>query len=262
MTAASSCGRSASTSDPALTGTRPATRRLEVDADRLQRWVNGFAERHGAVSASLDPERLSLTAADGSTAVCRVPFPPLGGPHPAAGTAGELAGRVAAHAARPHRVLAVLVRRGGYACAVLEGDRVHASKVGSRYVQSRTAAGGWSQQRFARRRQNQAAELVGAVVEVALRVLVPHAGAGLLVTGGDRALADEVLADRRLSALLRLPRGPHLEVPDPKAGLVADLPRRLRLVRIALTEPVQPSALTEPVQPTETGESDRSGAPG
>jgi hypothetical protein len=239
MTAASSCGRSASTSDRALTGTRAAARRLEVDADRLPRWVAGFADRHGPVTAALDPEQLSLTAADGSTAVCRIPFPPLRpvGESGSRSAPQALAGRIAAHAARPRQVLAVLVRRGGYACAALNGEQVQASKVGTRYVQSRTAAGGWSQQRFARRRQNQASELVGAVVEVALRVLLPQlAGAQLLVTGGDRTLVDGVLADRRLAALQRVRRGPHLEVPDPRAAVVADLPRRLRLVRIELTE--------------------------
>ena len=43
-------------------------------------------------------------------------------------------------------------RRGGYAVGLASGGGFTASKVGSRHVQSRTAAGGWSQQRFARRR--------------------------------------------------------------------------------------------------------------
>ena len=47
-----------------------------------------------------------------------------------------------------------------------------AAKVGSRHVQSRTAAGGWSQQRFARRRGKQADELVDAVVRHARRILL------------------------------------------------------------------------------------------
>jgi Actinobacteria/chloroflexi VLRF1 release factor len=217
-----------------------ATRQLEVDAARLVRWVTGFEQRHGASQVVTAPEQLSLTAADGSTAVCRVPFPPMtpssvtdGAQSPAVDAAGAVAG----HAAIPRQVLAVLVRRGGYACVVLAGDRVEVSKVGSRYVQSRTAAGGWSQQRFARRRENQAAGLVGAAVEVAVRLLVPAAGtAQLLVTGGDRSLVEDALADRRLAALRTVPRGIHLDVPDPKAALVADLARRLRIVRIAITE--------------------------
>ncbi len=65
----------------------------------------------------------------------------------------------------------ILVRRGGYAVGLAHGDRLTAHKVGTRYVQSRTAAGGWSQQRFARRRANQADGLVGAVAEHAVRLL-------------------------------------------------------------------------------------------
>ena len=70
--------------------------------------------------------------------------------------------RVVGVARFDHDPLAVvLVRRGGYAVGVASGDRLTAHKVGTRYVQSRTAAGGWSQQRFARRRANQADGLVG-----------------------------------------------------------------------------------------------------
>ncbi len=80
--------------------------------------------------------------------------------------------RVVGVARFDHDPLAVvLVRRGGYAVGVGSGDRLTSHKVGSRYVQSRTAAGGWSQQRFARRRANQADGLVGAAVEHAVRLL-------------------------------------------------------------------------------------------
>ena len=73
--------------------------------------------------------------------------------------------RVVGVARFDHDPLAVvLVRRGGYAVGVASGDRLTAHKVGTRYVQSRTAAGGWSQQRFARRRANQADGLVGEVM--------------------------------------------------------------------------------------------------
>ena len=120
------------------------TRVIEVDPERLDRWLAGFADRHGATptpprshAAAASPAR---HAADGSTVVA-TPFAhdPLG---------------------------VVLVRRGGYAVALASGATFTASKVGSRHVQSRTAAGGWSQQRFARRRGKQADELVDAVVGI------------------------------------------------------------------------------------------------
>jgi hypothetical protein len=60
---------------------------------------------------------------------------------------------------RPHR-RRPRASRGVCRRPAAEGGLL-AHKVGTRYVQSRTAAGGWSQQRFARRRDNQADELVG-----------------------------------------------------------------------------------------------------
>jgi len=172
---------------------------------------------------------LRLAAPDGSTATLAPPFP-------MPGDVTDVAGLLAS-ASGDRRCAALLVRRGGYACAVLDGGSVTASKVGSRYVQSRTAAGGWSQQRFARRREGQARELVQAAVETAARVLLPALGpTSWLVTGGDRPLVEAALAAPRLAALGRLPRGPHLAVGDPRSDVVRALPGLLRAVRIVLIE--------------------------
>ena len=96
--------------------------------------------------------------------------------------------RVVGVARFDHDPLAVvLVRRGGYAVGVASGDRLTAHKVGTRYVQSRTAAGGWSQQRFARRRANQADELVGAARSTRCGCS-PASGPAGVVLGGDKAL--------------------------------------------------------------------------
>ena len=133
-------------------------------------------------------------------------------------------------------VAVLLVRRGGYACAVVRDGRVVASKVGTRYVQGRTAAGGWSQQRFARRRAKQTDELAGAAADVAVRVLA-GSDAACVATGGDRPLVDRVLADPRLRALAGLPRGPHLQVGDPRADVVRALPDLLSRVSVTLVEP-------------------------
>ena len=205
-------------------------RTVHVDAARLQRWVAGFTERHGPVDVAAADDAVRLVAADGSQAALHVLFPPL----PADGESDPVV-RLARHAAAERRTLVLLVRRGGYACAVVEGRRVTASKVGSRYVQSRTAAGGWSQQRFARRREGQTRTLVQACAEVATRLLVPQE-ADTLVTGGDRPLVEQVLADPRLMGLSRLPRGPHLDVGDPRADVVRALPERLHAVPIAIRE--------------------------
>ena len=81
-------------------------------------------------------------------------------------------------------------------------------------MQGRTKAGGQSQQRFARRRDNQARQAYEAAADHAARILRP----GLLVTGGDRTAVDEVLADPRLSAMTVVE--PWLAVPDPRRAVL------------------------------------------
>ena len=77
------------------------------------------------------------------------------------------------HALRPRTVGVLLARLGGHAAGVFQDGRLVASKVGSRQVQGRTAAGGWSQHRFARRREGQAAKAAVAAADDAVRVLAP-----------------------------------------------------------------------------------------
>ena len=140
----------------------------------------------------------------------------------------------------------VLVRRGGYAVGLASGGTLTASKVGTRHVQSRTAAGGWSQQRFARRRGNQADALVEAVADHALRVLLggdasPRQGStGIpegLVVGGDRALVAAVMDEAPMKALAGLPRRELYDLPDPRRAVLDEALRRGRAVRITLTDP-------------------------
>ncbi len=129
----------------------------------------------------------------------------------------------------------LLVRRGGYAVGVAVGGRLTEHKVGTRYVQSRTAAGGWSQQRFARRRSNQADELVGAVTEHAVRLL-RGSGAHGLVLGGDHTLAEAVLEDDRLARLRDLPRLELYDLPDPRFAVLERALERARAVRVTIEE--------------------------
>ena len=103
-------------------------------------------------------------------------------------------------------------------------SRLVEHKVGQRHVQGRTKAGGQSQQRFARRRDNQAREAYEAAADHAVRVLRPFRP-GPVVTGGDRPAVDEVLADPRLRGLTVVE--PWLAVPDPRrAGPRPGDPRR------------------------------------
>src|SRR5205823_13803922 len=94
-----------------------------------------------------------------------------------------------------HVVAALLVRLGGYAVGVFEGERLVASKVGTRFVKGRHKKGGSSANRFRRRREQQARELVEAAAETALGVLEPYRDRiESVALGGDRRAVDEVLA--------------------------------------------------------------------
>jgi len=226
-----------------------AARRIEVDPERIVRWVNGFAERHGDLTWSSAESSVTVSAADGATAALD-PFA-----SGVAGGADDLDG-LAAWAVPPQAIALILVRRGGYAVGLGSGAELIAHKVGTRYVQSRTAAGGWSQHRFARRRDNQADALVVSVIEHAQRVvLAPPTGArvvrgntslvrdsrasaaGALVVGGDKTLVREVLADPRLARLVTLPRRELFDLPDPRLVVLKQALRRGRAVRITLSEP-------------------------
>src|SRR3954470_23479189 len=94
---------------------------------------------------------------------------------------------------RDRVVAAVLVRLGGFGVGVFEGERLVASKVGSRFVKGRHKKGGSSANRFRRRREEQERELIDAAAETGARVLEPHrARIEHVALGGDRAAAARV----------------------------------------------------------------------
>ncbi|MBN6055494.1 hypothetical protein JYK22_26405 [Nonomuraea sp. RK-328] len=204
---------------------------MSVPPERVHPWIDGFADRHGPFEASGDERAVRLVAADGALAELHVPFPPMlpGPPHVT---------RLVAHARADRRIGVVLVRLGGYAAGVFHGTDLVASKVGSRLVQGRTAAGGWSQQRFARRRRNQADQALETAADTALRVLTPHLPElEAVVLGGDRRAVDALRADRRLAPLLALEAEPFLTVPDPKLAVLRATPAEFRAVRIHVVDP-------------------------
>jgi hypothetical protein len=225
---------------------RPAAgggRWVDVAPERLAGWVDGFAERHGGIETSWSPDVVTVVAADGAVAELQVPFPPLSAApstdpaDPPDGGPSDLITRFVAHAGRDRLVGVVLVRRGGYAAGVFQGGGLVASKVGSRHVQGRSAAGGWSQQRFARRRAGQASVAMSAAADVAAAVLLPYARQlDGLVLGGDRASVAAVLEDPRLAPLRSLPLGPHLDVPDPRLAVLRGAGRQFRAVRIRVVD--------------------------
>ena len=187
--------------------TSPAT--VLVPPGRVVRWVENFSSRHGETALVVREGALAGEAADGSTFVARLPFAtPYAGPPDASGLA---------EAARPPEAWGVLlVRKGGFAVARLRGGDLLEHKIGQRHVQWRTKAGGQSQQRFARRRDNQARQAYEAAADHAARIL---GGRALpVVTGGDHGAVDEVLVDARLRQVTVV--GPWLAVPDPRRGVL------------------------------------------
>ena len=208
----------------------PAARIVSVEAARLEGWLQRFAASHGPVSWQAVDGSVVVTGADGTLAACAVPFPPL------VADDGEYGGLVP-HVLKRRRVGVLLVRKGGYAAAVYDGPDLVASKVGSRHVQGRSAAGGWSQQRFARRREAQAREAYAAAANWAVTVLLPEAGKlDAVVLGGDRDALKAVLADPRLARLTPLVVEARLEVPEPNRKLLLALPKQLGAVRITITD--------------------------
>jgi hypothetical protein len=181
-----------------------------------------------------DDDAVRISCADTTTVVLRAPFPWTPAP--------PLLGTFTAAARQPHRAAVLLVRRGRWAVGVFDGPELVVSKVDARQVQGRTAAGGWSQQRFARRRGNQTDAVVAHAVETAVRVLLPHAAAvEALFSGGDRGLADDVLTDPRLAPLAALRREPALDVGEPTKAVLLETPQQFRAVRVHITEPQEKS---------------------
>jgi hypothetical protein len=241
---------------------------VEVPPERFVSWIARFTERHGGIAGTAESRpagmvaggvagtvaggvagragTVTFTAADGAVAECHPPFPspaPLLSPALLSSAGGEraVAGALAAHAAADRTVGVLLVRLGGYAVGVFSGapPRLVSSKTGSRPVHGRSAAGGWSQQRFARRRENQAATALQAAADAAAEVFGRYGPGGLdaVVLGGDKRSAAGLRGDARLAQYLARASGRFLTVPDPRLAVLRETPRAFLAFRIRLTEP-------------------------
>lgn len=222
------------------------TRWVDVAPERFPGWIDSFARRHGAagrdepLAVSLTGGNVTFVALDGAVAECHPPFPPF---RSADGAAGEVAAEIAAHAQRPRTVGVLLVRLGGYAAGVFTGypPVLADAKTGSRLVHGRSAAGGWSQHRFARRREKQAAEALQAAAGAAADVFGRWGRAerprlDAVVLGGDKRAMAELRQDPGLAPYLAIATDRFLTVPDPRRAVLEDTPRLFLAVRIRLTD--------------------------
>ncbi|MFJ5957178.1 acVLRF1 family peptidyl-tRNA hydrolase [Paenarthrobacter sp. NPDC092416] len=220
---------------------RTPSRAALVPAARLSGWVDRFTASHGALVEEDDDDgamllraadgAMLLRAADGATALLRAPWPVDGRP----GRGATDIERLASLATQERGLGLLLVRRGGFAIAVASGTKVLESKSGNRYVQSRTSAGGQSQQRFARRRSSQADSLVDSAAEHAARIFSGHR-VEYIVPGGDKALVEQVLGRPSMRGMAGRTQLAFLDVQDPKTAVLAKAAGDACSIRILVTD--------------------------
>lgn len=210
------------------------TRTVVVPSARIARWLETYGARHGQGPVSVDGSGVVVAGTDGATARLSLLWPgvELG--------ADPLADLMAAAAVR-RRLGLVAVRADGHAVGIWEGEQVVAAKHRGHYVQSRTAAGGWSQQRFARRRENQAKHAYESAALDVATIIEPEVGTldGVLAAGNPAAIT-AVLADsrcRRTAALAAQHPLARLELRATSREALADLVQRFLSVVIAIDEP-------------------------
>ncbi|WP_410669365.1 acVLRF1 family peptidyl-tRNA hydrolase [Amycolatopsis sp. cmx-4-68] len=204
-------------------------RAVEVPPERLAGFFTRFAGRHGGIVATAaGPLEVRVTAADGTTATATVPFGPLEDPSLDA---------LVAHALVPRRIALLLVRLGSHSVGVARDGRIEVSRTGRHLVHGRSAAGGWSQQRFARRRAGQARHALQDAAKDAFEVLVPRLSeVDAVVLGGDRRALDELREDRRLTPLFARGEPRVLEVGEPSRAVLEEAAARALSVQVTLRD--------------------------
>ncbi len=195
---------------------------------RLAGWIERYDARHPDTVWTIEPSAVRAVSPDGARASWPVPFPPL---------ARTDRSGLLAHLGEPRRIGVVLVRRGGFAVAHVVGAEIVEAKVGQRHVQGKTKAGGWSQQRVARRRDNQAREAYAAAAGHVARILGPVAEKlDEIVIGGDRAGVQAVLDDARAAPLAGIPQHWIGAVADPRRAVLEAAVQQARSVQVTVTD--------------------------
>lgn len=214
---------------------------VEVPPERLAGWVTRFGGRNaGLADLTAGPDEVVVTAGDGTTARLAVPFPPLASEpvrqtEAVEQTVPEPVEALLEHLRGLGALGVVLVRGGAFSIGVVRDGTVLSSSTDRTYLQGRTAAGGWSQQRFARRRGNQRVAGQESAAAVTARVLLPvRSSLRGLVTGGDRASVAAVLADPRLNDLAGLPRREFPDLPEPRRAVLDTVATRALTVEITV----------------------------
>ncbi len=212
------------------------TKTIYLPPGRLRDWADNFAADHGNPLCDANSPRLGsgvvLSCPDGFAVRLALPWEQL---TPEL-TTDAWPEQLAAAAAGIGTCGLILLRRGGYSVGTSVQGQLTWSKSGTRYIQPRTAAGGWSQQRYARRRANQADALVLTATEYVAGHF-PAAKPTCLATGGDRDMLRQLLADARLAGLAALP-ATHIELnADPRQRLLTEAARESAGIKAVITWP-------------------------
>ncbi|GAA4035143.1 acVLRF1 family peptidyl-tRNA hydrolase [Allokutzneria multivorans] len=210
-------------------------RAVEIPPERLAGWFARFGDRHGGVTRSeLSTTRVVVTAVDGARAEVEVGYGGLALPEPVR-REGLAVDELLEHASRPRRIALVLVRLGGHSVGIAENGHVLSSSTDRRQVHGRNKAGGWSQQRFARRREGQARLSLSDAADTVARVLLPElASVEAVVLGGDRQALEALRADRRLGELFARAEPRVLPVAEPRRRVLDEAAESARAVEIVL----------------------------
>ncbi|MBB2499274.1 acVLRF1 family peptidyl-tRNA hydrolase [Amycolatopsis echigonensis] len=210
-------------------------RAVEVPPERLEGWFARFAERNDGVRATvLAATQVRIEAGNGTTATATVPFGPLRQQGEYPGLAVE---SLLSHVRTPRLIALLLVRKGGHSLGLAYDGRVVLSRTDRHRVQGRTAAGGWSQHRFARRREGQTRAALQSAAQDACEVLLPRLSeVDAVVLGGDRRALDELRADRRLAKLFDRAEPRVLDIPEPRREVLAEAALRARAVELVVRE--------------------------
>ncbi len=199
-----------------------------VGFGRLSGWLERYEVAHPGTSWTADSTTVAGSAPDGARVALRVPIRPMV-------VAGRPLDDLSKHVGRDWRVGLILVRRGGFGIGRLRSAELVERKLGRRHVQGKTKAGGWSQQRFARRRDNQARRAFAAAADHAATILAGRTLDAVAV-GGDRSAVSRVLADPRLDGLTRLPQIWLDGIGDPGPKVMARAVEQVRSVRITVVD--------------------------
>jgi hypothetical protein len=208
---------------------------VEVPAERVVGWFERFGARHEGITRTvITPETVLVEAGDGATATVSVPYAPIE-------DVGEWAtlnvDGLIAHLERPRQVGLLLVRLGGHSVGVASAGKVVVSRTDRHLVHGRSAAGGWSQQRFARRREGQARHALEAAAKDVAEVLGSRVGTlDAVVLGGDQRALDTLRAERALAPVFALAEPRVLDVPEPRRTVLDDAATRAFSIEIVVRD--------------------------